>query len=418
MERLQEVLEKYLNENLKKMIISNPRDRKKAAKISLRPVLLKEALAFQACEYLGNKVYHKNFPKETAIHTVLGWAEEYRQLDIFSQLGQATVLISKKGKVTVKEKAGGECMGEVDLSHNRKKKYILDPGEKVGFLIDLGVQSQEGKIIHAKYDKFRQINRFLEFIEDVLPQLPKDREVTIVDFGCGKSYLSFAMYHYLKKLKGYQVHIIGLDLKEDVIAECSRLAGKYGYQGLDFYVGDIAHFQEVERVDMVVTLHACDTATDYALDKAIRWGAKVILSVPCCQHELNGQMENALLEPLFRYGLIKERMAALVTDALRGQILESRGYQVQLLEFIDMEHTPKNILIRAVKKGAAEKRQGENLQPAAKKREETGRQETEMEQAAEEDKGIGEGYRRVMEFLHVSPMLAVLQDRKEEKQNA
>lgn len=309
-------------------------------------------------------------------------------------------------------------MGEVDLSHNRKKKYILDPGEKVGFLIDLGVQSQEGKIIHAKYDKFRQINRFLEFIEDVLPQLPKDREVTIVDFGCGKSYLSFAMYHYLKKLKGYQVHIIGLDLKEDVIAECSRLAGKYGYQGLDFYVGDIAHFQEVERVDMVVTLHACDTATDYALDKAIRWGAKVILSVPCCQHELNGQMENALLEPLFRYGLIKERMAALVTDALRGQILESRGYQVQLLEFIDMEHTPKNILIRAVKKGAAEKRQGENLQPAAKKREETGRQETEMEQAAEEDKGIGEGYRRVMEFLHVSPMLAVLQDRKEEKQNA
>ena len=207
MERLQEVLEKYLNENLKKMIISNPRDRKKAAKISLRPVLLKEALAFQACEYLGNKVYHKNFPKETAIHTVLGWAEEYRQLDIFSQLGQATVLISKKGKVTVKEKAGGGCMGEVDLSHNRKKKYILDPGEKVGFLIDLGVQSQEGKIIHAKYDKFRQINRFLEFIEDVLPQLPKDREVTIVDFGCGKSYLSFAMYHYLKKLKGYQVHI-------------------------------------------------------------------------------------------------------------------------------------------------------------------------------------------------------------------
>ena len=151
MERLQEVLEKYLNENLKKMIISNPRDRKKAAKISLRPVLLKEALAFQACEYLGNKVYHKNFPKETAIHTVLGWAEEYRQLDIFSQLGQATVLISKKGKVTVKEKAGGGCMGEVDLSHNRKKKYILDPGEKVGFLIDLGVQSQEGKIIHAKY---------------------------------------------------------------------------------------------------------------------------------------------------------------------------------------------------------------------------------------------------------------------------
>ena len=252
--------------------------------------------------------------------------------------------------------------------------------------MDLGVQTKEGKIVHAKYDKFRQINRFLEFIEDILPQLPKDREVTILDFGCGKSYLTFAMYHYLRDLKGYQVHIIGLDLKRDVIEECRELALKYNYTGLDFYVGDIAGYQGVEQVDMVVSLHACDTATDYALDKAIRWNAKVILSVPCCQHELNGQIENELLGPVFQYGLIKERMAALFTDAIRAQILESRGYQVQILEFIDMEHTPKNILIRAVKKSG--EREDSN-------------------------------YRRIMEFLHVEPTLAVLQDRgKDDKQDA
>lgn len=245
--------------------------------------------------------------------------------------------------------------------------------------MDLGVQTKEGKIVHAKYDKFRQINRFLEFIEDILPQLPKEREVTILDFGCGKSYLTFAMYHYLKILKGYRVHIIGLDLKEDVIAHCRELAEKYEYEGLDFFVGDIATYRDVTQVDMVVTLHACDTATDFALDKAIRLNAKVILSVPCCQHELNGQMENELLAPLFSYGLIKERMAALVTDALRAQILESKGYQVQILEFIDMEHTPKNILLRAVKKGRK--------------------------------KSDGD-YRKVMDFLHVEPMLSVLQDRE------
>jgi len=179
--------------------------------------------------------------------------------------------------------------------------------------------------------------------------------VTILDFGCGKSYLTFAMYHYLKELKAYPVRIIGLDLKADVIAHCNELAQKYGYSGLQFLVGDIAQYEGVDAVDMVVTLHACDTATDYALDKAVKWGAKVILSVPCCQHELNQQIENELLQPVLKYGLIKERMAALLTDALRAEILESKGYQVQILEFIDMEHTPKNILIRGVKN---ERRQG------------------------------------------------------------
>lgn len=217
-------------------------------------------------------------------------------------------------------------------------------------MIDLGVQTKDGNIIPKKAKKWKQINRFLEFVEDVLPALPKDREITILDFGCGKSYLTFAMYYYLKILKQYHVRMIGLDLKSDVIRHCNQLAEKYGYKELKFLEGDISSYEGVDQVDMVVTLHACDTATDFALDKAIRWGAKVILSVPCCQHEMNQQIHNELLEPVLKYGILKERISALLTDGLRANILEQKGYDVQLLEFIDMEDTPKNLLIRAVRK--------------------------------------------------------------------
>lgn len=219
------------------------------------------------------------------------------------------------------------------------------------FLQDLGVMTKNGEIVRNKFDKFRQINRFLEFIEDVLPQLPKNREIKILDFGCGKSYLTFAMYYYLRELKAYDVRIIGLDLKKEVIEHCNQLAEKYGYIKLKFMEGNIADYTGADEVDMVVTLHACNTATDFALAKAVGWKAKVILSVPCCQHELNGQIQNEILTPIFSYGLIKERMAALITDAMRAEYLKKEGYDVQILEFIDMEHTPKNILIRAVYTG-------------------------------------------------------------------
>ncbi len=180
--------------------------------------------------------------------------------------------------------------------------------------------------------------------------MPKEREITVIDFGCGKSYLTFAMYYYLHELRQYKVRITGLDLKEDVISRCADLAVRYGYEGLHFCKGDIASYQGAENVDMVVTLHACDTATDAALKKAVDWGARVILSVPCCQHELNKTISNDMLAPVLRYGLLKERMAALITDGLRADLLEQLGYRVQVLEFIDMEHTPKNILLRAVRK--------------------------------------------------------------------
>lgn len=233
---------------------------------------------------------------------------------------------------------------------------MLEEGIPVPFLVDLGVMTAEGKIVRARFDKFRQINRFLEFIEDILPQLAKDRELTILDFGCGRSYLTFAMYYYLHELKRYDIRIIGLDLKKDVIRHCNELSQRYGYEKLKFLEGNIADYTGVDEVDMVVTLHACDTATDFALAKAVHWNAKVILSVPCCQHELNRQIKNEDLEPVLKYGLLKERISALVTDGLRAQYLEREGYEAQILEFIDMEHTPKNILIRAVRTG----RKGEN----------------------------------------------------------
>ena len=363
---IKQALDLFLNESLERILMSNPTDSGKISRSRIRPLLMKGRLVFQAEEQAGKQAFHRNLDRDEAADYVTGLLDgSFRQAEIASGLGKALILVSRKGKVTVKVKqnprparilsagnlASREPERAVLLSHNRKKHYILEEGIPVPFLVDLGVMTKEGRVVNSRYDKYRQINRFLEFIEDILPNLDQDRESTIIDFGCGKSYLTFAMYYYLKELKGYPVRIIGLDLKEDVIEHCSRLGRQYGYEGLSFCHGDIASFEGVEKVDMVVTLHACDLATDYALEKAGNWGARVILSVPCCQHELNGQMENSLLRPVLQYGLIKERMAALYTDAIRAQVLEYRGYRTQILEFIDMEHTPKNILIRAVRQG-------------------------------------------------------------------
>lgn len=360
MNQWKELLEPCFNGDLRKIILSNPRSKDGVKKIEIRPVLLKGTLLFQASAYTAKQVQHYNLTAEEAFEKLTEWMTDMRQLEALHPAGRVHVLISKKGKMTVKrQKADGCTMPPLkNLSHNRSKQYILDPSVAVPFLVDLGVQTKEGQIISRRYDKFRQMNRFLEFVEDIVPELPRDREMTMLDFGCGKSYLTFAMYYYLHELKGYDVRIIGLDLKEDVIEKCQKLADKYGYEKLTFLTGDIADYEGVDRVDLVVTLHACDTATDYALERAVRWGAKVILSVPCCQHELNAQIQSNLLAPALKYGLIRERMAALFTDAIRANLLEEAGYRVQLLEFIDMEHTPKNILIRAVRTGEQTTSQG------------------------------------------------------------
>ncbi|RKJ04068.1 SAM-dependent methyltransferase [bacterium D16-54] len=356
---LESMLEYFANEHLQQMIFSNPAEKGGLSKVRVRPVVLKGQLKFQAEELTEKQAFHQNLSfEDLKDYTQDRMNGRFRQLEILSALGSGMALVGKKGTMTVKMKRKpGEPERVGELWHNRKKRYILEEGIPVPFLVDLGVMTPEGMIIRSHYDKFRQINRFLEFIEDVLPRLNRERENTILDFGCGKSYLTFAMYHYLHQIKRIPIRIIGLDLKKDVIARCSLLAEKYGYDRLAFYYGDIADYEGVDQVDMVVTLHACDTATDYALAKAVHWGAKVILSVPCCQHELNRQMKNELLKPVLQYGVIRERMAALYTDALRAELLEREGYRTQVLEFISMEHTPKNLLIRAVKDGKRKENQ-------------------------------------------------------------
>ena len=384
MEEIRNVLKNTLNIEFIRGTISGPRKKEGIIKVKMRPLEKRGELYFQFESFTKTQAFHENLTSEAAGERAALYMEDFRQMQIETVKEDITILVSKKGKVTVQRKKKKEAAQKADLSHDRKKRYILEEGIPVPFLRDLGVMTEDGKVIRSKTDKFRQINRFLEFIEDILPQLDRGRELTILDFGCGKSYLTFAMYYYLHELKKYDIRIIGLDLKKDVIRHCSSLAEKYGYEKLAFLEGDIADYDGVDQVDMVVTLHACDTATDFALAKAIGWNAKVILSVPCCQHELNGQMKNEILAPVMDYGLLKERFAALATDGLRAKYLEREGYETQVLEFIDMEHTPKNILLRAVKTG----RRNEKA-------------------AAEIERFEG--------FLSVQPMLGELLKEKEEK---
>lgn len=365
MEKLESVLLGALNENLTQIVISGP---KKAAavsredeiqKIQIRPVVIRNKLVFQAACYTGKQVFHSNLSKEETIGFIKEKMACFKQLQAYGTGIKVSVLSGKKGNLTIKseiiEEAGTPVQEKEGikrreaLSHNREKAYILPKDTPIPFLVDLGVQTKDGKIIKEKYDKFRQINRFLEFIRDILPALPSDRRISIVDFGCGKSYLTFAIYYYLKIMNGLDVEITGLDLKTDVIQKCNRLKEKYGYDGLQFLTGDIGSYEGKTQVDMVVTLHACDTATDYALAKAVKWNAGVILSVPCCQHELNQQIFCEPLKSVLKHGLLKERIAALLTDGIRAELLEEAGYDVRVMEFIDMEHTPKNILLKCIK---------------------------------------------------------------------
>lgn len=380
MEELRTLLETCLNEELLHIVISGQKVMTDAIqKIKVRPLQGRGGLTFQAALWDGKKEFHKNYEKKEMISALLAWmSRDFKQMQLETTKETVTVLVSKKGKVTIRSKRCAQRREKADLRHNRTKQYLLQEGIPVPFLVKLGVMTPEGKVVRAKYDKFRQINRFLEFIEDVCPVLENGRELTVIDFGCGKSYLTFAVYYYLHEKKGYDLKIIGLDLKEDVIRNCNHLAEEFGYEKLHFQTGDIADYEGTDQVDLVITLHACDTATDYALAKAVRWNAKAILSVPCCQHELNGQIENEMLKPILKYGLLKERIAALVTDGLRAELLEQAGYHVQVLEFIDMEHTPKNILLRAV-----------------------------WEDKKKTEKS-GESLRGCMDFLHVQPTLAAL----------
>lgn len=347
MSELKDFLDNIFASSPIKTVISKPA--KKSATYKKIIIENKEKY-YQVAKYTEKQVFHENLNTDEVIsfcENIL--QDDYRQLNSFSNTHEHMLMLSKKGKPSYKKKQLSTACTHTTSQHNRQKNYIIQEGSDVPPLIDMGVFTKEGKVVRTMYDKFKQINRFIEIIDDAVKDLKKET-INIIDFGCGKSYLTFVVYYYFTVLKNKNVNIVGLDLKEDVIKKCNASAEKYGYDGLKFELGDINGYKCDFDVDIVITLHACDTATDFALFNAISWNAKMIFSVPCCQHELNSQIKTDNLSLFTNYGIIQERFSALTTDAIRGNLLECCGYKTQLLEFVDFAHTPKNILIRAVKK--------------------------------------------------------------------
>ena len=344
---IEEAVKELIGLSPVKIIISNTITKTQEIK---KIQIEKKEKYYQIAEFTEKQVFHKNVDeKEMERVCVASLNDNFLQLNVWAVSSEAQIKLTRKRKVLFDvKKADNKRMAEEVKTNNRKKNYILEEGRVIEPLTDMGIFTKEGKIVNSMYDKYKQINRFIEIIDDEL----KKKIIThlnIIDFGCGKSYLTFIVYYYLTAIKKIKVNMIGLDLKEDVIKKCNKAAEKYGYENLSFELGDINGYNAPFKVDMVITLHACDMATDFALYNAINWGANYIFSVPCCQHELNSQIKSEKFSLMTRYGIIKERFSALVTDAIRGNILEYMGYNVNLLEFVDLSHTPKNILIRAVK---------------------------------------------------------------------
>lgn len=348
MSELNEFINKIFENEIKKAVISKPVSKQgefKKITISRMPKF------FQIAKHTEKQVFHENIQfDEVANRACKLMADNFLQFNAWDN-GKEYYITAKNGKLFYKTRNTGNETPVTPVQHNRQKQYLLPEGQVIEPLVDMGIFTKEGKVVNSMYDKYKQINRLIEIIDDGVRQQDL-KKLNIIDFGCGKSYLTFIVYYYLTEIKKIETNIIGLDLKKDVIEKCNKAAEKYGYKNLCFELGDINGYKCPFDVDMVITLHACDTATDFALYNAINWGAKMIFSVPCCQHELNSQIKTDNLSVLTRYGIIQERFSALLTDSIRGNLLEYCGYKTQLLEFIDFDHTPKNILIRAVLKGS------------------------------------------------------------------
>ena len=348
-ELIREFSQSLLHRRFLQLVLSQPAAVDSVLKkVSVRPVLLSAGPRLQFAFIEDKRETHENLTfsdGESRVTELL--RSQFKVANLFLTNVDLSAR-TKGGSVKLTRRPPSKTRPGSMPEHNRTKQYLIPDGVPCPFLIEIGVMTAGGKVHAAKYDKFRQVNRFLELVNDVLPELPTEGVLRVVDFGCGKSYLTFALHHLLTSIHQREVEITGLDLKDNVIEHCNEVARKLGCQGLSFRLGDIAAHTTTDAIDMTVSLHACDTATDIAIAKAASWGTRVILSVPCCQHEFATSMTRDLLAPLQRHGILRERFAALTTDALRAQVLELLGYRTQVVEFIDMEHTPKNLLLRAV----------------------------------------------------------------------
>lgn len=347
MSEMLDYLNRIFEENIFKIVLSNA---KKVNESYKKIVIEKKEEYYQISRYTSKQVFHENVKKENLYTAILYSLEnEFTQLNAWSEKNEHSIKISKKGKIFYNKIKQNNInkLAKIQSTHNRKKEYIFEEGKAIDVLIDMGIFTKEGKVVSSMYDKYKQINRFIEIIDDVVKK-ENYKSLNIIDFGCGKSYLSFLVYHYFRYIKNININMIGLDLKEDVIEKCNKAAKKYSYDTLKFEIDDINGYEAKFDVDIVISLHACDTATDYALFNAINWGAKMIFSVPCCQHEIAKQIKTDRYKLLTGYGLIKERFSDLLTDSIRANLLEYKSYDTKILEFVDFSHTPKNILIRAI----------------------------------------------------------------------
>lgn len=325
-----------------KIIVSNPIDKNQKYK---KIVLENKINHYMVNSYTDRQSFTANIDESAVLDTICDYINNFKQINIFSTEFEYMIKISKADKVFL-TKTKSNNYNKPTLNNNREKNYILKENEIIEPLIDMGIFTKDGKIVKSMYDKYRQINRFIELIDDYIKN-NNIKSINIVDFGCGKSYLTFVVYYYFRYIKNIDITMVGLDLKEDVIRKCNDTAKKYRYSSLRFEIGDINGYKPQMDVDMIITLHACDIATDYALFNAINWNVKMIFSVPCCQHEVNKQISPNKLPIITRYGLIKERISSDFTDIIRCNLLKAMSYNIEMIEFVAFDDTPKNILIRA-----------------------------------------------------------------------
>ncbi len=336
-------INEIFNNNISKVIVSNPKKNCEYKKIDIKRI----NNIYFVSKFTQKQVFNENIPVTDIVDFLIDKISEYKQFNFYSSTVEFAIRITKKNKIFYTKNIKENKLKEQN-SQDRQKQYIFREGEQILPLVDMGIFTSQGKVVKSMYSKFKQINRFIEIIDDAVDKF-KLNTINVVDFGCGKSYLTFLLYYYFLKIKKINANIVGLDLKEDVIKKCNETAQKYGYSNLHFFVGDIKDYIPKFDVDMVISLHACDTATDYALFNAINWKARMIFSVPCCQHEVNAQIKSPDFPILTRYGVVKERLSSLFTDAIRCNLLKSQGYHVDLVEFVNYDITPKNLIIRAYK---------------------------------------------------------------------